>query len=155
MTQPLLKIRNLEGGYGDVKILNGVNIEVPENSIVTIVGPNGAGKSTIMKAFFGIARVTAGTATILRDGKEVNIFATKPYNLSKIGIGYVPQIENIFIGMTIDENLDVGYIPESGKSLEELKESMYVRYPDLVSRKKIKRDNSQVANARCWHWHEP
>ena len=136
MTQPLIKISNLEGGYGDIKILNGVNIEVPEKSVVTIVGPNGAGKSTIMKAIYGIARVTAGTATILRDGKEVNIFATKPYNLSKIGIGYVPQIENIFVGMTIDENLDVGYIPESGKSSEELKESMYVRYPDLVSRKK-------------------
>jgi ABC-type branched-subunit amino acid transport system ATPase component len=126
MRQPLLKISNLEGGYGDIKILNGVNIEVPEKSIVTIVGPNGAGKSTILKAIFGIARVTAGTATIFRDGKEVNVFATKPYNLSKIGIGYVPQIENIFVGMTIDENLDVGYIPESGKSLEELKESMYV-----------------------------
>jgi ABC-type branched-subunit amino acid transport system ATPase component len=138
MRQPLLKISNLEGGYGDIKILNGVNIEVPEKSIVTIVGPNGAGKSTILKAIFGIARVTAGTATIFRDGKEVNVFATKPYNLSKIGIGYVPQIENIFVGMTIDENLDVGYIPESGKSLEELKESMYVRYPDLVSRKKDK-----------------
>ena len=138
MTRPLLKISNLEGGYGDIKILNGVNIEVPEKAIVTIVGPNGAGKSTILKAIFRIARVTAGTATIFRDGKEVSVFATKPYNLSKIGIGYVPQIENIFVGMTIDENLDIGYIPESGKSLEELKESMYVRYPDLVSRKKDK-----------------
>ncbi|MSX44741.1 MAG: ATP-binding cassette domain-containing protein, partial [Actinobacteria bacterium] len=50
MTKPLLKIIGLEGGYGDIKILNGVNIEVPEKSVVTIVGPNGAGKSTIMKA---------------------------------------------------------------------------------------------------------
>ena len=136
MTQPLMKITGLEGGYGDIKILNGVNIEVPDKAIVTIVGPNGAGKSTIMKAIYGIAKVTAGSATIMRGGKEVNILGTKPYNLSKIGIGYVPQIENIFVGMTIDENLDVGYIPESGKTLEELKEAMYVRYPDLVSRKR-------------------
>ena len=136
MTKPLLKIAGLEGGYGDIKILNGVNIEVPEKSVVTIVGPNGAGKSTIMKAIYGIAKVTAGTITINRDGKEIDVLATKPYNLSKIGIGYVPQIENIFSAMTIDENLDVGFIPESGKPLGELKESMYQRYPDLVGRKK-------------------
>lgn len=109
---------------------------VPEKSVVTIVGPNGAGKSTIMKAIYGIAKVTAGTITINRDGKEIDVLATKPYNLSKIGIGYVPQIENIFSAMTIDENLDVGFIPESGKPLGELKEDMYARYPDLVSRKK-------------------
>lgn len=96
MTKPLLKIAGLEGGYGDIKILNGVNIVVPEKSVVTIVGPNGAGKSTIMKAIYGIAKVTAGTITINRDGKEIDVLATKPYNLSKIGIGYVPQIENIF-----------------------------------------------------------
>lgn len=136
MTKPLLKIAGLEGGYGDIKILNGVNIVVPEKSVVTIVGPNGAGKSTIMKAIYGIAKVTAGTITINRDGKEIDVLATKPYNLSKIGIGYVPQIENIFSAMTIDENLDVGFIPESGKPLGELKEDMYARYPDLVSRKK-------------------
>lgn len=136
MTKPLLKIAGLEGGYGDIKILNGINIVVPEKSVVTIVGPNGAGKSTIMKAIYGIAKVTAGTITINRDGKEIDVLATKPYNLSKIGIGYVPQIENIFSAMTIDENLDVGFIPESGKPLGELKEDMYARYPDLVSRKK-------------------
>jgi len=136
MTKPLLKIAGLEGGYGDIKILNGINIEVPEKSVVTIVGPNGAGKSTIMKAIYGIARVNAGTITINRDGKEIDVLATKPYHLSKIGIGYVPQIENIFSAMTIDENLDVGFIPESGKPLGELKEDMYARYPDLVSRKK-------------------
>ena len=136
MTKPLLKIAGLEGGYGDIKILNGVNIEVPEKSVVTIVGPNGAGKSTIMKAIYGIARVTAGTITINRDGKEIDVLATKPYHLSKIGSGYVPQSENIFSAMTIDENLDVGFIPESGKPLGELKEDMYARYPDLVSRKK-------------------
>lgn len=136
MTKPLLKIAGLEGGYGDIKILNGVNIEVPEKSVVTIVGPNGAGKSTIMKAIYGIARVTAGSVTINHEDKDIDVLATKPYNLSKIGIGYVPQIENIFSAMTIDENLDVGFIPESGKPLGELKESMYERYPDLVSRKR-------------------
>lgn len=136
MTSPLMKISGLEGGYGDIKILNGVTIEVPEKSIVTIVGPNGAGKSTIMKAIYGIASVTAGSITLNKNGQSHDVLATKPYHLSKIGIGYVPQIENIFSTLTIDENLDVGYLPESGKSLHELKDSMYARYPDLVSRKK-------------------
>ena len=70
MTKPLLTISGLEGGYGDIKILNGVNIEVPAKSIVTIVGPNGAGKSTIMKAIYGIANVTAGSVTIHKDGVD-------------------------------------------------------------------------------------
>jgi ABC-type branched-subunit amino acid transport system ATPase component len=60
----LFSIEDLQGGYGDIQILNGVNIKVPEKSIVTIVGPNGAGKSTILKAIYGIANVTAGKVTL-------------------------------------------------------------------------------------------
>jgi ABC-type branched-subunit amino acid transport system ATPase component len=134
MSKPLLQISNLVAGYGDIKIVDGVNIEVPNKSIVTIVGPNGAGKSTILKAIYRIAKVTSGSVMINRESGSVDVLGTKPYEISKIGIGYVPQIENIFSKLTVDENLDVGFLPEAGKSSQELKDAMYQRYPDLTSR---------------------
>ncbi|NCX40015.1 MAG: ABC transporter ATP-binding protein [Burkholderiaceae bacterium] len=132
---PLLEVASLEAGYGDVLILNGVSIKVPNKSVVTIVGPNGAGKSTVLKALYGLAKVESGKVTLNKDGKVVDVLATKPHNLSRIGIGYVPQIENIFPALSIDENLDVGYVQHAGKSLLEMKDAMYQRYPDLAGRK--------------------
>ncbi|MFM8843781.1 MAG: ABC transporter ATP-binding protein [Actinomycetota bacterium] len=135
VNQPLLAVEALEAGYGDVRILNGVSIKVPNKSVVTIVGPNGAGKSTVLKALYGLAKVESGKVTLNKDGKVVDVLATKPHNLSRIGIGYVPQIENIFPALSIDENLDVGYVAHAGKSLSEMKEAMYQRYPDLAGRR--------------------
>ena len=132
----LLTIENLQGGYGDVQILNGVGIKVPEKSIVTIVGPNGAGKSTILKSIYGIAKVTAGSVTINKDGNIRNVLTSKPHNLSKIGIGYVPQIENIFPALSIEENLEVGYVDYANRKMEDLKSEMFQRYPDLANRAK-------------------
>ena len=132
----LLTIENLQGGYGDVQILNGVSIKVPEKSIVTIVGPNGAGKSTILKSIYGIAKVTAGSVTINKDGNIRNVLTSKPHNLSKIGIGYVPQIENIFPALSIEENLEVGYVYYANRKMEDLKSEMFQRYPDLANRAK-------------------
>ena len=132
----LLTIDNLQGGYGDVQILNGVSIKVPEKATVTIVGPNGAGKSTILKAIYGIAKVTGGSVTINKDGVITDVLSTKPHNLSKIGIGYVPQIENIFPALSIEENLEVGYVDFTKRTLEDLKDEMFQRYPDLASRAK-------------------
>jgi len=135
VNQPLLAVEALQAGYGDVRILNGVSIKVPNKSVVTIVGPNGAGKSTVLKALYGLAKVESGKVTLNKDGKVVDVLATKPHNLSRIGIGYVPQIENIFPALSIDENLDVGYVAHAGKSLSEMKEAMYQRYPDLAGRR--------------------
>jgi ABC-type branched-subunit amino acid transport system ATPase component len=131
---PLFTISNLQGGYGDIQILNGVSINVPNKSVVTIVGPNGAGKSTVLKAIYGIAKVTSGSVTLNKDGVAVDVLATKPHNLSKIGVGYVPQIDNTFPALSIDENLEVGYVNFSNKSLDEIREDIYERYPDLKKR---------------------
>jgi ABC-type branched-subunit amino acid transport system ATPase component len=131
---PLFTISNLQGGYGDIQILNGVSINVPDKSVVTIVGPNGAGKSTVLKAIYGIAKVTSGSVTLNNDGVAVDVLATKPHNLSKIGVGYVPQIDNTFPALSIDENLEVGYVNFNSKSLDEIREDIYERYPDLKKR---------------------
>ena len=135
-TNPLFSVSNLQGGYGDIQILNGVSISVPEKNIVTIVGPNGAGKSTILKAVYGIAKVTSGSVTLNKDGVATDVLATKPHNLSKIGVGYVPQIENTFPALSIDENLEVGYVDFANKPLEEVRDEIYKSYPDLKKRQK-------------------
>jgi ABC-type branched-subunit amino acid transport system ATPase component len=132
----LFTVSNLQGGYGDIQILNGVSISVPEKNIVTIVGPNGAGKSTILKAVYGIAKVTSGSVTLNKGGVAIDVLATKPHNLSKIGVGYVPQIENTFPALSIDENLEVGYVNFTNRSLEEIREEIYGSYPDLKKRYK-------------------
>ena len=130
----LFTVSSLQGGYGDIQILNGVSIDVPEKNIVTIVGPNGAGKSTILKAVYGIAKVTSGSVTLHKDGKDIDVLATKPHNLSKIGVGYVPQIENVFPALSIEENLEVGYVDFANKSLDEVRDEIYQSYPDLKKR---------------------
>jgi ABC-type branched-subunit amino acid transport system ATPase component len=130
-SQPLFNIENLHGGYGDIQILNGVTIKVPNKTIVTIVGPNGAGKSTILKAIYGIADVTSGSVTLNKDGVITDVLATKPHNLSRIGVGYVPQIDNIFPALSIDENLEVGFVNFANTNLEQMRDDIYSRYPDL------------------------
>jgi len=129
--QPLFNIENLHGGYGDIQILNGVTIKVPNKTIVTIVGPNGAGKSTILKAIYGIADVISGSVTLNKDGVVTDVLATKPHNLSRIGVGYVPQIDNIFPALSIDENLEVGFVNFAHTNLEQMRDDIYSRYPDL------------------------
>jgi ABC-type branched-subunit amino acid transport system ATPase component len=130
-SQPLFNIENLHGGYGDIQILNGVTIKVPNKTIVTIVGPNGAGKSTILKAIYGIADVISGSVTLNKDGVVTDVLATKPHNLSRIGVGYVPQIDNIFPALSIDENLEVGFVNFANTNLEQMRDDIYSRYPDL------------------------
>jgi ABC-type branched-subunit amino acid transport system ATPase component len=129
--QPLFNIENLHGGYGDIQILNGVTIKVPNKTIVTIVGPNGAGKSTILKAIYGIADVISGSVTLNKDGVVTDVLATKPHSLSRIGVGYVPQIDNIFPALSIDENLEVGFVNFANTNLEQMRDDIYSRYPDL------------------------
>ena len=90
MTTPVFELKGVSAGYGDVQILNDVSIQVPANSIVTIVGPNGAGKSTILKSIYGIAKVTAGEIKLHKlSGESIDVRATKPHHLADIGIAYV------------------------------------------------------------------
>lgn len=100
----LLEIRQLYGGYGGADILKGVDMRVEDGEIVVIVGPNGAGKSTAMKAVFGLISVRSGT--ILFDGTDITAYRAD--RLARLGIGYVPQENNVFPSLTVHENLEMG-----------------------------------------------
>jgi ABC-type branched-subunit amino acid transport system ATPase component len=102
---PILETRELVAGYvPDVDILHGVNVVVRPGEIVTLVGPNGAGKSTLVKAIIGLLPPRSGRVLLHGD----DITGERPYRIVRRGVGYVPQRENVFPSMTVDENIDLG-----------------------------------------------
>lgn len=128
-----LMVNNLKCGYGETEILHGVSFEVRKEEIVTIIGPNGAGKSTLMKAILGILEPTEGQITF----REKDITGMHPHQIVKEQICYVPQVDNVFPTLTVEENLEMGaFIRENG--LKEKMGEIYSIFPDLKKRKKTK-----------------
>ncbi|MFB6102573.1 MAG: ABC transporter ATP-binding protein [Haloplanus sp.] len=125
----LLTVRNLDAGYGDLQILDGVDLDVTEGEYVTIVGPNGAGKSTVMKSVFGLTTYMGGT--IRFDGTDITGLA--PEQIIHEGIGYVPQSENVFASLSVRENLEMGaYILDEVP--EDRLRGVFERFPVLEER---------------------
>jgi len=103
--EPILAARDLMAGYlPGVNILNGCNLEVHPGELVGIIGPNGAGKSTLLKALFGLVGVRSGK--VLLGGEDIT--NERADTLVRRGIGYVPQNNNVFPSLTIEENLQMG-----------------------------------------------
>jgi len=102
---PLLQAEDVVAGYlPGVDILKGVSLTLAEGELVGIIGPNGAGKSTLVKAMFGLVRVSTGRV-VLRDADITNLPA---HDLVARGVGYVPQLSNVFQALTVEENLRMG-----------------------------------------------
>ena len=105
LEEKFLEARKITGGYGSgPDILHGCDISVGKGEIAVIVGPNGAGKSTAMKAIFGMLDVREGS--VLLDGIDISNFSTQ--DRVRAGMGFVPQNQNIFTSMTVEENLEMG-----------------------------------------------
>ena len=96
--------KNLTAGYGGVDIIKNINLEVKQGEIVVIVGPNGAGKSTAMKALLGMLKLTDGGVSFAGD----DITFILPQDRVNLGIAFVPQTQNVFTGMSVEENLEMG-----------------------------------------------
>ena len=101
---PTLVVREMVAGYGDITVVDGVSLEVPSGKVVAVAGPNGAGKSTLLKAMLGIARVMSGQ--VLLDGQDVT--GAPLERLARMGIGYVPQLDDVFDSLKVIENLEMG-----------------------------------------------
>src|SRR5713101_6024326 len=123
---PILEVQNVTGGYGHAQILNGVSFKVEPGEIVSVVGPNGAGKSTLMKAIFGLVRVTGGQVVL--EGRTITNMP--PETLVKRGMGYVPQVKNIFPSLSVNENLEVGAYLRKDNYRSRLEEIFHL-FPDL------------------------
>lgn len=117
MSEPLIVINDVVAGYVPrVDILNGVNLELGPGELVGIIGPNGAGKSTMLKALFGLIDVRSGSVTF--EGEDISDM--KAHELVERGIGYVPQVDNVFPSMTVRENLEMGVFLRPKKAAERI-----------------------------------
>jgi branched-chain amino acid transport system ATP-binding protein len=125
----LLDVSSLDAGYGDLQVLDSVDLHVDAGEYVTIVGPNGAGKSTAMKAVFGLADRQGGSITF--DGEDIT--RLPPESVIREGISYVPQVENVFPSLTVAENLRIGaYVLDEQPA--ERREAVFERFSVLEER---------------------
>ncbi len=106
----------IAGYVPEADILNGVSLVVRKGEIVTIVGPNGAGKSTLMKTIFGLLRPREGQITF----RGTDIGGRKPHDITRLGLAYVPQLNNVFKSLTVEENLEMGLYLDSRRFAERL-----------------------------------
>ncbi len=126
----VLQAEGVVAGYGEVEILHGVSLVLNEGEIVAVIGPNGAGKSTLLKAVFGLLSVRSGGVQLL--GREVTNLS--PDRIVQTGMSYVPQVDNVFPSLTINENLEMGaFVRRDG--LHERLERVYGLFPDIAGRR--------------------
>ncbi len=115
----------------DLDILQGINFRIEPGELVAVIGPNGAGKSTLAKTIFGL--LTPHQGRIVFQGQ--NIVGLKSDQIVQRGMGYVPQISNVFRSLTVEENLEMGAFVLD-QPLQSLKESVFSRFPRLADRRK-------------------
>jgi len=121
---------NMTGGYGGAAIITSCTISGNRGEIVAILGPNGAGKSTAMKAMLGLLNLKSGKVSI--DGKDISKLT--PQDRVKEGISFVPQTRNVFTGLSVQENLEMGaYLRE--ERVEEIIDEIYELFPILKEKK--------------------
>jgi len=125
MTAPLLKVTDLVGGYSEVDILRGISLEVMPGEIVTIAGTNGAGKSTVIKALMGLLPRSAGS--VLLGGVDLGPLSVQ--DRLACGIGYVPQVANVFGSLSVHENL---LVVQGVKKPRQRADAMYALFPALA-----------------------
>jgi len=126
----LLEVRGIVGGYGEADILRGIDLEVQPGEIVTVAGTNGAGKSTLIKALMGLVKRCNGQMVFA--GQDLLRLA--PEDRVGIGIGYVPQVSNVFGSLSVVDNLKVVEgVPRRAERIEE----MLAQFPALAARKAV------------------
>ena len=131
MSQPLIEVKNVVAGYlPGVNILNGCSLTAEQGEIVGIIGPNGAGKSTLLKAMFGLVKIHEGTVSL--GGQDITNMRTN--KLVEMGVGFVPQTNNVFPSLSVEENLRMGLFLRP-KKLRERLDAMYDLFPNLHERK--------------------
>ena len=132
-TGKVLETEGLVAGYtAEVDILSDVSIAVAEGEIVTVVGPNGAGKSTLMKTVIGLVAPRRGR--VLLRGSEIT--GRRPHEIVRLGLGYVPQRENVFENMPLIENLELGAIGQPRAAVADRIDELLQLFPRLAERRR-------------------
>jgi len=132
---PLLATTDLYAGYGELEVLHGVSVAVPPGGFVSVIGPNGAGKSTLLKAIYGLADRGEGSIRLHVDGAERELTGLRPHELTRLGLNYVPQLDNVFPSMSVQENLEIGAVLARNR-LDERLEAIFETFPVLRGRRR-------------------
>jgi len=127
---PVLQVEGLDAGYGELQILSDVDLSVAPGEQVLLFGPNGAGKSTLIKALAGQIAPTAGRVQL--NGRAVAGWA--PERLAAAGLGYVPQVANVFTSMSVRENLEIGGVRLSARRRRQRIDDLGALFPRLAER---------------------
>jgi branched-chain amino acid transport system ATP-binding protein len=131
LSELMLELKSIESFYGKIQALKGITLEVPEGGIVAILGANGAGKSTTLKTISGLVQPLRGQ--ILFQGKSIH--KKEPHQIVRLGICQVPEGREIFMGLTVQENLKMGaFTRNDGKAIQNDLERIFQSFPILKER---------------------
>jgi branched-chain amino acid transport system ATP-binding protein len=129
----MLELKSIESFYGKIQALNGITLEVPEGGIVAVLGANGAGKSTTLKTISGLIQPLRGQ--ILFQGQKIH--KSEPHQIVRLGICQVPEGRDIFMGLTVQENLKMGaFTRRDAKAVQNDLERIFQSFPILKERAK-------------------
>ncbi|HDJ95013.1 MAG TPA: ABC transporter ATP-binding protein [Acidilobales archaeon] len=132
MPNSILSLNNVNAGYGKFQVLFNISMEANNNEITVIVGPNGSGKSTLLKTIFGFTSIYSGKVAF----KGIDITSKKPHEIAKLGIAYLPQLENTFLNLTVRENILLATYIHEGETMDiEDALSLFPQLKSLLERK--------------------
>jgi len=131
--EPVLSVEGVDSGYGDVQVLDDLSLTLDDGEIACLIGPNGAGKSTVLKTVFGLLEPWTGAVRF--NGRDIGGMA--PEDIVREGVGYVPQTENVFGSLTIEENLRMGGVARED-ALDAVIDELYDRFPILTEKRNAK-----------------
>lgn len=132
-----IAIKDVDAGYGAVRVLHGLSIEVQEGETVVLLGTNGNGKSTLMKCIMGMVRPDAGEIFLEMDGRRIDLVGKSPEEIVNLGITLVPEGRRLFPKLTVEENLLLGaYRTEARKDIGRNLKFCFEAFPILVQRRR-------------------
>ena len=130
-----LSVRDVEAGYGAVRALHGVSVEILDGETVVLLGTNGNGKSTLMKCIMGIVRPTRGSVTLEIDGRRLDLAQLSTEEIVNAGVAMVPEGRRLFPKLTVEENLLLGaFRPAARDRIAQNLEFCYTTFPVLKER---------------------
>jgi branched-chain amino acid transport system ATP-binding protein len=124
-----LRLEGVAAGYGNAPVINEIDLSVCRPEIVAVVGPNGAGKSTLLKTVLGVLAPSEGRITL--DGKDIG--GRRTDRIARLGVGYVPQVRDVFDTLTVRENLEMGGYRMNHRAVSARIEEMLELYPQLAA----------------------
>ncbi len=133
---PALQAESITAGYGKVPVIENVSVSADSGSVVALIGPNGAGKSTFLKAIFGLLRQTTGSVRVASQ----ELGGMPPHRIARMGMAYVPQVDNVFPSMSVVENLEMGGYTKEGGVQQRIEEVLEI-FPDLAEARAKKAGN--------------